>query len=78
MTLEYAMHGHFSVKFDVFSFGVLRLEIVNGQKNKCFQSGENVEDLISYVSTIIFSTFPLSCECSTSKSMRNWKNKNSS
>ena len=77
MAPEYAMHGHFSVKSDVFSFGVLMLEIVSGQKNSCFQSGENVEYLLSYVSTIIFfSTFPFSCECSTSKSMRNWKNKN--
>ncbi len=77
MAPEYAMHGHFSIKSDVFSFGVLMLEIVSGQKNNCFQIGENVKDLISYVSTIIFSTFPFSCECSTSESMRNWKNKNS-
>jgi hypothetical protein len=47
------MHGQFSVKSDVFSFGVLVLEIVSGQKNNCFRNGENVEDLLSYVSTII-------------------------
>ncbi|KAB1202744.1 Cysteine-rich receptor-like protein kinase 10, partial [Morella rubra] len=45
---EYAMHGLFSVKSDVFSFGVLVLEIVSGQKNNCFRNGENVEDLLSY------------------------------
>ena len=50
MAPEYAMHGQFSVKSDVFSFGVLVLEIVSGQKNNCFRNGENVEDLLSYVS----------------------------
>lgn len=48
MAPEYAMHGRFSVKSDVFSFGVLILEIVSGQKNKCFRNGETVEDLLSY------------------------------
>ena len=50
MAPEYAMHGQFSVKSDVFSFGVLVLEIVTGRKNKCFQDGENEEYLLSYVS----------------------------
>jgi hypothetical protein len=53
MAPEYAMYGQFSVKSDVFSFEVLMLEMVSGQKNNCFQHGENVEDLLSYVSTII-------------------------
>ncbi|PHU26584.1 hypothetical protein BC332_04916 [Capsicum chinense] len=48
MAPEYAMHGQFSVKSDVFSFGVLVLEILSGQKNTCFRSGESVEDLLSY------------------------------
>ncbi|KAL9355652.1 hypothetical protein Peur_053622 [Populus x canadensis] len=48
MAPEYAMHGRFSVKSDVFSLGVLILEIVSGQKNKCFRNGETVEDLLSY------------------------------
>ncbi|XVF27795.1 hypothetical protein REPUB_Repub14bG0139700 [Reevesia pubescens] len=47
MAPEYAMDGQFSVKSDVFSFGVLVLEIVSGQKNNCFRSGESVEDLVS-------------------------------
>ncbi|XP_059437201.1 cysteine-rich receptor-like protein kinase 44 [Corylus avellana] len=49
MAPEYAMHGQFSVKSDIFSFGVLVLEILSGQKNNCFRNGENVEDLLSYV-----------------------------
>ncbi|KAI3718766.1 hypothetical protein L6452_19649 [Arctium lappa] len=50
MAPEYAMHGQFSVKSDVFSFGVLVLEMVTGQKNQCFRDGENIEDLLSFVS----------------------------
>ncbi|XP_050288781.1 cysteine-rich receptor-like protein kinase 29 isoform X3 [Quercus robur] len=41
MAPEYASYGHFSVKSDVFSFGVLVLEIVCGEKNGYFRnSGE--------------------------------------
>ncbi|KAJ4981205.1 hypothetical protein NE237_032042 [Protea cynaroides] len=36
MSPEYAMDGIFSVKSDVFSFGVLVLEIVSGEKNRGF------------------------------------------
>nr|GEU87777.1 G-type lectin S-receptor-like serine/threonine-protein kinase At1g11330 [Tanacetum cinerariifolium] len=35
MSPEYAMKGNFSEKSDVFSFGVLILEIVSGRKNSC-------------------------------------------
>ncbi|XP_060193120.1 cysteine-rich receptor-like protein kinase 10 isoform X3 [Lycium barbarum] len=48
MAPEYAMHGQFSVKSDVFSFGVLVLEILSGQKNTSFRNGESVKDLLSY------------------------------
>ena len=53
MPPEYAMHGQFSVKSDVFSFGVLVLEIISGRKNSYFQNGENIESLLSYVSIFI-------------------------
>ncbi|KAL7142758.1 hypothetical protein ABFS83_08G145300 [Erythranthe nasuta] len=36
MSPEYAMEGLFSVKSDVFAFGVLMLEIISGQKNTGF------------------------------------------
>ncbi|CAJ2648792.1 unnamed protein product [Trifolium pratense] len=36
MSPEYAMDGNFSVKSDVFSFGVLVLEIISGKKNRGF------------------------------------------
>ncbi|KAL6333586.1 hypothetical protein AAG906_028771 [Vitis piasezkii] len=48
MAPEYAMHGHFSVKTDVYSFGVLVLELVSGQRNNCFRVSENIEHLLSY------------------------------
>ncbi|RYR10591.1 hypothetical protein Ahy_B05g079027 [Arachis hypogaea] len=40
---EYALQGLFSKKSDVFRFGVLLLEIINGRKNSSFY--ENVESL---------------------------------
>ncbi|KAG7944695.1 hypothetical protein I3843_15G116100 [Carya illinoinensis] len=48
MAPEYAMLGQFSVKSDVFSFGVLMLEIISGQKITSFREGENGEYLLSY------------------------------
>ncbi|KAB2012295.1 hypothetical protein ES319_D09G079700v1 [Gossypium barbadense] len=48
MAPEYAMHGQFSVKSDVFSFGVLILEILSGQKNKVFQNGGDIEHLLNF------------------------------
>ncbi|KAI3713985.1 hypothetical protein L1987_72574 [Smallanthus sonchifolius] len=48
MAPEYAMHGQFSVKSDVFSFGVLVLEMITGQKNLCFQNEESTEYLLGF------------------------------
>ncbi|CAI8584634.1 unnamed protein product, partial [Vicia faba] len=47
MAPEYAMHGEFSVKSDVFSFGILILEIVSGMKNSGVRDGESIEYLSS-------------------------------
>ncbi|XP_017413198.2 uncharacterized protein LOC108324779 [Vigna angularis] len=48
MPPEYAMHGHFSEKSDVFSFGVMILEIISGKKNSCSYESSRVDDLLSY------------------------------
>ncbi|KAM1491996.1 hypothetical protein ACFXTH_024063 [Malus domestica] len=41
MSPEYALYGHFSEKLDVFSFGVLLLEIVSGKRNSAFHRFED-------------------------------------
>ncbi|RWR88272.1 cysteine-rich receptor-like protein kinase 10 isoform X1 [Cinnamomum micranthum f. kanehirae] len=48
MAPEYAMNGQFSVKSDVFSFGVLLLEIISGQKNNYFNQSDGATGLLSY------------------------------
>nr|XP_043619430.1 receptor-like serine/threonine-protein kinase SD1-8 [Erigeron canadensis] len=48
MAPEYAMDGHFSIKSDVFSFGVLVLEIVTGQKNRGFYYASNQLNLLGH------------------------------
>ncbi|XP_061345236.1 cysteine-rich receptor-like protein kinase 10, partial [Gastrolobium bilobum] len=48
MSPEYAMRGQFSVKSDVFSFGVLVLEIVSSKKNTDFCQTKHADDLLSY------------------------------
>ncbi|XP_015583556.1 cysteine-rich receptor-like protein kinase 10 isoform X2 [Ricinus communis] len=48
MAPEYAMHGYLSVKSDVFSYGVLVLEIVSGRKNYDIRLGGDKADILSY------------------------------
>ncbi|XP_072956364.1 cysteine-rich receptor-like protein kinase 15 [Typha angustifolia] len=49
MSPEYALYGQFSAKSDVFSFGVLILEIVTGRRNTLNRDSTYSEDLLSYV-----------------------------
>ncbi|XP_019156168.1 PREDICTED: G-type lectin S-receptor-like serine/threonine-protein kinase At4g27290 [Ipomoea nil] len=49
MSPEYAGHGIFSIKSDVFSFGVLVLEIVSGKRNRGFSHHQDhYENLLGH------------------------------
>ncbi|KAI3989550.1 hypothetical protein MKX01_031604 [Papaver californicum] len=48
MAPEYAMNGKFSVKSDVFSFGVLILEILCGKRSSSFSKDDDGETILSY------------------------------
>jgi serine/threonine protein kinase len=50
MPPEYAIDGHFSVKSDVFSFGVLVLEIITGKTNRGFRHADHDLNLLGHVS----------------------------
>ena len=59
MAPEYVFHGFFSVKTDVYSFGVLVLEMITGRKSYDVHNEEYSEDLLSFVS--IYSPNKLQC-----------------
>nr|DAD20614.1 TPA_asm: hypothetical protein HUJ06_022077 [Nelumbo nucifera] len=48
MAPEYAMEGLFSVKSDVFSFGVILLEIISGKRNSGFYRTEHAQTLLAF------------------------------
>ncbi|XP_027359442.1 putative receptor-like protein kinase At4g00960 [Abrus precatorius] len=52
MAPEYALRGYLSVKTDVFSYGVLVLEIVSGRKNHDVKLGSEKADLLNYAWTL--------------------------
>ena len=49
MAPEYAMHGQLSVKADVYSFGVLLLELMAGRKN----TDNNLSGWVRYSDTVL-------------------------
>ncbi|XP_026399597.1 G-type lectin S-receptor-like serine/threonine-protein kinase At1g11330 [Papaver somniferum] len=49
MPPEYIMEGRFSEKSDVFSFGVLLLEVVSGRKTTSFHHAEQSLSLLGYM-----------------------------
>nr|XP_040241846.1 cysteine-rich receptor-like protein kinase 10 isoform X4 [Aegilops tauschii subsp. strangulata] len=48
MAPEYASEGIYSIKSDVFSFGVLLLEILSGKRNSGFHQHEDFLNLLGY------------------------------
>jgi len=53
MSPEYAMEGRYSTKSDVFSYGVLLLEIIAGKRNTHCETGRDSPNLIGHVSYIL-------------------------
>ncbi|CAH8359047.1 unnamed protein product [Eruca vesicaria subsp. sativa] len=50
MPPEYVIHGQFSMKSDIYSFGVMILEIISGKKNSSFRQTDGlVNNLVTYV-----------------------------
>ncbi|XP_071708086.1 G-type lectin S-receptor-like serine/threonine-protein kinase At4g27290 [Rutidosis leptorrhynchoides] len=45
---EYALHGVFSIRSDVFSFGVLVLEIISRKKNQLIFSQQRTDNLLGH------------------------------
>ena len=54
MAPEYAMERLYSIKSDVFSFGVLLLEIITGKRNAGFHQSKRAPSL-EYVSLFVSS-----------------------
>ncbi|XP_045786791.1 G-type lectin S-receptor-like serine/threonine-protein kinase At4g03230 isoform X2 [Trifolium pratense] len=52
MSPEYALDGQFSTKSDVFSFGVVLLEIISGKKNTGFFQTKEISSLLGYAWTL--------------------------
>jgi len=50
MALEYAMEGKFSMKSNVFNFGVMLLEIISGERNNGFYLTKHTQTLLAYIS----------------------------
>ncbi|CAL4986942.1 unnamed protein product [Urochloa decumbens] len=48
MAPEYASQGIFSIKSDVFSFGVLMLEVVSGKRSSCFHGYGDFINLLGH------------------------------
>ena len=49
MSPEYAMDGQFSIKSDVYSYGILILEIITGKKNSTiYQESSNLVGHVSF------------------------------
>ena len=52
MSPEYALDGLFSLKSDVFSFGVVVIEIISGKRSTGFFEPEQALSLLGYVCTL--------------------------
>lgn len=65
MAPEYAADGQFSIKSDVFSFGVLLLEILCGNKNRALYHENKTLNLVGYVRIYTFVYLLINVEVET-------------
>lgn len=72
MAPEYIGHGKLTEKVDVYSYGVLLLEVVTGMPNRGMQTSEYTHSLVSIVS-ITFTTNISSLHFSTLEKTLNTK-----
>ncbi|WCJ31324.1 G-type lectin S-receptor-like serine/threonine-protein kinase At4g27290 [Euphorbia peplus] len=79
MAPEYATDGIFSIKSDVFSFGIIVLEIVSGKRSRGFYHPNHSHNLIGHAwklwkeertLELVDATLMSSCECNISQVMR--------
>lgn len=57
MAPEYAMHGYLTEKADVYSFGIVALEIVSGRSNTSYKLKGECLYLLSWVIDYSYSIF---------------------
>ena len=57
MSPEYAVFGKFSIKSNVFSFGIILLEIISGKKSNSFNQKDPSPSMIGQVSDKNFSNY---------------------
>jgi hypothetical protein len=57
MAPEYAMHGYLTDKADVYSFGIVALEILHGSNNTILRQKEEAFHLLDWVSILVL------CSC---------------
>jgi len=64
MAPEYAMHGYLTDKADLYSFGIVALEIVSGKSNNMNWSKEECFSLVDLVSfTLMDLQLPYPYDC---------------
>jgi len=57
MAPEYVMHGYLTDKADVYSFGIVALEILHGSNNTILRQKEEAFHLLDWVSILVL------CSC---------------
>jgi serine/threonine protein kinase len=57
MAPEYAMHGYLTDKVDVYSFGIVMLEIISGTNNSVSHPQEECFSLLDWVTYVLMLSF---------------------